>query len=46
MKTVMSVVMPLLIDHRTQTAVAVLAALAAGLLFGPGEAVAWVRGGG
>ena len=46
MTTVMRPVLPLLFDHRTQAAVAVLAALAAGLLLGPSEAAAYARGGG
>jgi hypothetical protein len=45
MTTVMRPVLPLLFDHRTQALVAVLAALAAGLVLGPDEAAAWVKGG-
>jgi hypothetical protein len=46
MTTVMRTVLPLLFDHRTQALVAVLAALAAGLVLGPDEAAAWAKGGG
>jgi hypothetical protein len=46
METVMRPVLPLLFDHRTQAVVAVLAALAAGLLLGPGDVAAWAKGGG
>jgi hypothetical protein len=46
MTTVIHAVMPLVLDHRAQAAVAVLAAFATGLLLGPGEAAAWVKGGG
>ena len=46
MMTVISVMRPLLVDHRVQTLVALFAAVAAGLLLGPGEAAAWPRGGG
>jgi hypothetical protein len=43
MTTVMRPVLPLLFNHRTQAVGAVLAALAAGLLLGPGEAAALPR---
>jgi hypothetical protein len=46
MTTVIRVMTPLLFDHQAQAVVAVLAALAAGLLLGAGEAAAWPRGGG
>ena len=46
MTTVMTAVLLLVLDRRTQAVVAVLAALATGLLLGPGEAAAHVRGGG
>jgi hypothetical protein len=45
MTTILRILMPLLFDHRTQALVAVLAALAAGLVLGPDEAAAWVKGG-
>jgi hypothetical protein len=44
MTTVMSVMTPLLINRRVQTLVAVIAAVAACLLLGPGEAAAWPKG--
>ena len=40
MTTMMNAVMPLVLNRRAQAAVAVLTALAAGLLLGPGEAAA------
>jgi hypothetical protein len=43
MTTVMNAVMPLVLNHRAQAVVAVLAALAAGMLLGPEEAVAGFR---
>jgi hypothetical protein len=46
MTTVIHAVMPLVLDRRAQAAIAVLAALATGLLLGPGEAAAHARGGG
>ena len=44
MTTMMHAITLLLLDRRAQTAVAVLAALAAGLLLGSGEAAALPRG--
>ena len=44
MTTVMNAVMPLVLNRRAQAALAVLAALAAGLLLGPGEVAAIPRG--
>ena len=44
METVMRPVLPLLFDRRVQAVVAVLAAVAAGVLLGPGEAAAWPKG--
>jgi hypothetical protein len=44
MTAVIHAVMPLVLDRRAQAAIAVLAAVAAGLLLGPGEAAAWVKG--
>ena len=44
MTSVIRTVTPLLLDPRAQAAVAVLAALAAGLLLGPGEVAAIPRG--
>ena len=46
MTTLLKTMMPLLFNHQAQAAIAVLAALAAGVLLGPGEAAAWPRGGG
>ena len=44
MTTVMNAVMPLVLNRRAQAAVAVLAALVAGLLLGSGETAAFPRG--
>ncbi len=43
MTTVIRVVLPVVLDRRTHAVVAVVAALAAGLLLGPGEAAAGLR---
>jgi hypothetical protein len=42
MTTILRILMPLLFEHRTL--VAVLSALAVGVLLGSGEAAAWVKG--
>ena len=42
-QTIVAAVAPLLLDRRAQAALALLAALAAGLLLGPGEAEAGFR---
>jgi hypothetical protein len=44
MTTVMHAVLLLVLDRRAQAALAVLAALAAGLLLGSGEAAAFPQG--
>jgi hypothetical protein len=46
MTTVIRTVTSLVLDRRIQALVAVLAALAAGVLLGPVEAAAYARGGG
>ncbi len=45
MTTVIRVVLPVVLDRRPHAVVAMGAALAAGLLLGPGEAAAIPRGG-
>jgi hypothetical protein len=44
MTTVIRTVTSLVLDRRIQALVAVLAALAAGVLLGPDEAAAWIKG--
>ena len=45
MTTVIHAVMPLLFNRRAQALVALLAALAAGVLLGPDQAAAWSKRG-